>query len=102
MGRQFIVGQMSGLNWNVEQDVFTASTPLGEKTFRNIIATLNPQACQRLVFACHYDSKYFPNAQFVAATDSAVPCAQLVFFAKTLDSALKHHKQNVGSQLELH
>jgi glutaminyl-peptide cyclotransferase len=41
-------------------DIFNASTPLGVKEFRNIIAYHNKTASKRLVLAAHYDSKYFP------------------------------------------
>lgn len=55
----FIVGEMRGLGWNVEEDIFTADTPVfGPLNFRNIIATLNPDADRYLLLACHYDSKY--------------------------------------------
>ena len=51
--------------------MFTDETPIGAIAFRNIIATHNPKSCKRLVFACHYDSKYFKNGKFLGATDSA-------------------------------
>jgi len=44
------------------------------------------------VIACHYDSKIDPPG-FVAATDSAVPCAMMLNMAKTLREELKFHKQ---------
>lgn len=88
---------MRELGWHVEEDAFSANTPHGSRPFRNIIATLNPQACKRLVFACHYDSKVSRENTFVGATDSAVPCAQLIYFAAKLDGALKHHKNSVSS-----
>lgn len=62
---------MKDLGWSVEEDVFNEETPIGEITFRNIIATHNPKSCKRLVFACHYDSKYFKSGKFLGATDSA-------------------------------
>ena len=62
---------MKDLGWSVEEDVFNDETPIGEITFRNIIATHNPKSCKRLVFACHYDSKYFKSGKFLGATDSA-------------------------------
>ncbi|KAI7823319.1 hypothetical protein BC939DRAFT_528997 [Gamsiella multidivaricata] len=93
-----------GTGWHVEIDRFTETTPFGPKTFTNLVFTKNPQAENRLVFAAHFDSKYFPptdkpEAQwnggddtlpFVAATDSAAPCAILLDLAASLDSALDH------------
>ena len=52
--------------WNcdcqVSLDTFTTSTPLGPKTFSNIVATLHPDSPRRLVLAAHYDSKVLFNA----------------------------------------
>ncbi|KAG0311433.1 hypothetical protein BGZ99_010173, partial [Dissophora globulifera] len=91
-----------GTGWHVEQDRFEATTPFGVKTFTNLIFTKNPNAENRLVFAAHFDSKYFPPATtnpsslnggedtlpFVAATDSAAPCAILLDLAASLDRVL--------------
>ena len=49
-------------NCQVSLDTFTASTPLGPKTFSNIVATLHPDSPRRLVLAAHYDSKVLFNA----------------------------------------
>ncbi|KAJ8288702.1 hypothetical protein COCON_G00013610 [Conger conger] len=88
--------------WTIEEDRFPAHTPYGPLTFTNIIATLNPSAKRRLVLACHYDSKYYPpqwhGREFVAATDSAVPCAMMLELARTLDQELKTLK---GSEPDL-
>lgn len=69
---------MRQLGWSVEEDVFDDQTPIGQITFRNIIATHNPKSCKRLVFACHYDSKYFKSGKFLGATDSAGEFDKLV------------------------
>ncbi|KAF9332450.1 hypothetical protein BGZ91_011699 [Linnemannia elongata] len=92
----------TGTGWHVELDRFVDKTPFGEKTFTNMIFTKNPKAENRLVFAAHFDSKYFPPTNkpreqwnggndtlpFVAATDSAAPCAILLDLAASLDRAL--------------
>lgn len=75
-------------------DEFEDNTPLGAKKFANVIATLNPSACHRLVLACHYDSKLFSDFTFVAATDSAVPCAILIQLAKELRKQLSNFKNS--------
>ncbi|XP_064187715.1 glutaminyl-peptide cyclotransferase isoform X1 [Anguilla rostrata] len=88
--------------WEVEEDRFQSHTPYGPLTFTNVVATLNPSAKRRLVLACHYDSKYYPpqwhGREFVAATDSAVPCAMMLELARTLDQELKTLK---GSEPDL-
>ncbi len=93
---------MKNYGWHVDLDKFTDNTPFGPKPFTNIIATyqigknlanLPPtqnmqqlyETKNRVVFACHYDSKYFRDIEFVAATDSAVPCAMLIDLAKFLN-----------------
>ena len=56
---------MSDLKWIITKDTFTDSTPYGEKTFTNIIADQDPSAPRKLVLACHFDSKYFKNIEFI-------------------------------------
>jgi glutaminyl-peptide cyclotransferase len=70
--RKFIVNSMEALNWDVELDEFEDQTPMGMKSFSNIIATLNPNAERYLVIACHYDSKYFKEGVFLGATGERV------------------------------
>ena len=52
--------------------------------FTSIIATLNPNAPRKLVIACHYESKIMEEGVFLAATDSAVPCAMMMNMAHIL------------------
>ncbi|ALC45114.1 isoQC, partial [Drosophila busckii] len=93
--RQYIAQSLRDLDWHVELDKFHDTAPImGELHFQNIIATLNPEAERYLVLACHYDSKYMPNEEFVGATDSAVPCAMLLNLAKVLQQQLQPLKQS--------
>lgn len=94
--RQYIVNQMASLNWEIETDQFSSNTPHGRKTFENVIATLDPKAPRRLVLACHYDSKYSKDGQFIGATDSAVPCAMMITLAKDLAPKLDQLKSSVS------
>ncbi|KAF9585774.1 hypothetical protein BGW38_000787 [Lunasporangiospora selenospora] len=99
-----------GTGWHVEVDRFEHNTPYGPRTFTNLVFTKNPNAENRLVFAAHYDSKYFPPSDdlskvnggddtlpFVAATDSAAPCAILLDLAASLDAALDQPKRRSGT-----
>ena len=72
----------------MEKDTFSAETPFGVKTFTNIIAVHNPMATRLLTIACHFDSKYFAEFEFIGATDSAVPCAMMIDLARHLNSSL--------------
>ncbi|CAG8706923.1 6386_t:CDS:2 [Funneliformis mosseae] len=85
--QKYIIEKFQSLGWNVEEDKFTDSTPIGEITFNNIIVTKDIKAPRKLVLAAHYDSKYFepPNDGFIGATDSAVSCAMLMDLAFRLD-----------------
>ncbi|XP_006627681.1 glutaminyl-peptide cyclotransferase isoform X1 [Lepisosteus oculatus] len=91
-----VLGSLSA-GWTVEVDSFTAPTPLGQLTFSNVLAVLDPAAPRRLLLACHYDSKLLPadsrGRVFVGASDSAVPCAMLLELASALDAQLRALRQ---------
>ncbi|XP_034247544.1 glutaminyl-peptide cyclotransferase-like [Thrips palmi] len=99
--KEYIIGQMRGLGWQVETTPFYSKTPnFGSLLFENIIARVNPSAKQVLVLSCHYDSKYFTNIEFLGATDSAVPCAMLINLAHALQNELPALKAtDVGLEL---
>lgn len=87
--REYIKRSMRDLGWTVESDVFKANTPIfGKLEFENIITKLNPNAKRYLALACHFDSKYTRERDFVGATDSAVPCAQLINLATVMTGYL--------------
>lgn len=79
---------MNSMGWTVSEDSFTDTTPLGDKTFVNVIAVHDSTVTRRLTLACHYDSKLFTDAEFIGATDSAVPCALMIDVARTLNASL--------------
>ncbi|XP_050431961.1 glutaminyl-peptide cyclotransferase-like isoform X2 [Adelges cooleyi] len=89
--KMFIAEEMKSVGWSVELDSFNARTPLGVHNMTNVIATLNPLADRYLVVACHYDSKKM-DFYFEGATDSAVPCAMMIYMAKTLQQRLEMFK----------
>ncbi|GJE92297.1 glutaminyl-peptide cyclotransferase-like protein [Phanerochaete sordida] len=90
--REYIVSTLKNLNWHVEEDSFTDSTPYGVKRFTNVIATKDPAASRRVILSAHFDSKFFssyPESQFVGATDSAAPCAFMLDVAEALNPLLE-------------
>ncbi|KAA0202949.1 hypothetical protein HAZT_HAZT006883 [Hyalella azteca] len=96
-----IVDTLRGLQWTVDEAQFQDRTPIAnDVTFTNIIATLDPLAPRRLVLACHYDSLKTNSGRFVGATDSAVPCAQLLNLAYVLRDALQAHREQ-GNEVTL-
>lgn len=86
----------------VQLDEFQNRTPYGELQFTNIVGRLNPDADKFLTLACHYDSKYFAEFEFVAATDSAVPCAIMLSVVRTLLPTLTDaNRRNKAISLQL-
>ncbi|EPS96822.1 hypothetical protein FOMPIDRAFT_1052943 [Fomitopsis schrenkii] len=101
--KDYLVASLKKLNWHVEEDSFTDTTPYGEKRFTNVIATKDPSAPRRVIVAAHFDSKFFPTypqSQFVGATDSAAPCAFMLDLAETLDPLLNLRQQRLEDGLE--
>ncbi|BFZ11942.1 hypothetical protein BsWGS_14981 [Bradybaena similaris] len=101
--QEYIKSLLSNWHWHIEVDRFNDTTPLGIKEFTNIIATYDPSKPVKVVLACHFDSKYFARGKFVAATDSAVPCAILLETAKQLQCLLEKgpKEKSSGSDLTL-
>lgn len=100
--KEFIVAKLRELRWNVELDEFVDDTPLfKDLKFTNIVATLNPKAERFLLLACHYDSKYFENEEFLGATDSAVPCAMLINLAYVMSSYFQQIKSKDDVSIKL-
>ncbi len=93
---------MEEFGWIPELDTFEDKTPFGKIQFSNIIATLpcgknfrqsertayKFHTANRVIFACHYDSKLFKEFEFIGAIDSAVPCAMLLELAKFIKDNL--------------
>lgn len=101
--KTFIIDELQQLGWTVTTDKFTARVPSPFKKlpFESIVATPNPNAERYLVYAAHYDSKYFANdPNFVAATDSAVACAMMLTIAKGLQNYLNLRSQQ-GNDLSI-
>jgi len=105
---QFFTHNVS--NWSITLDEFTDSTPRGEVSFKNFIATRDPPGVRpgdvgRLVISAHYDSKWFPHGSgaegFIGATDSAVPCAMLMYVALALDKFLSVRDERLRNEDEL-
>jgi len=89
--KMYITEEMKSSGWTVELDEFVAATPKGKYKMTNIVATLNPVADRYVVIACHYDSKLM-DFYFVGATDSAVPCAMMLYMAESLNQRLEAFK----------
>ncbi|KXJ89807.1 glutaminyl-peptide cyclotransferase [Microdochium bolleyi] len=106
-------------SWKISWQNSTGTTPATgsrEIPFQNIIIKREPQwcldregSCGLLTLVAHYDSKIAP-AGFIGATDSAAPCAMLMYAARAIDGQLTKlwanmeksgEKTNVGVQIIL-
>jgi len=92
-------------NWSISLDELTDSTPRGNVKFTNFVATRDPPGVRtgdvgRLVVTAHYDSKWFKKGSslenFIGATDSAVPCAMLMYAALALDEILSEREKSLS------
>jgi glutaminyl-peptide cyclotransferase len=106
--RQFFASNVS--NWKIFLDDFTDSTPRGNVKFTNFVATRDPPGVRtgdvgRLVVAAHYDSKWGKKGSaldgFIGATDSAVPCAMLMYAALALETHLAAREQRLRTEDDL-
>lgn len=118
--QNFIVSELKSMDMQVELDSFNDNAPIfGKLNFVNIIGKLNPKADRFLVLSAHYDSKYFRDFNFLAATgsfdkvercddvkndsviDSAVPCALMLNLVKTTLPLIKKilEGKNLGLML---
>ncbi len=82
--RLWIIAQLKLAGAQVEEDTFTASTPVGEIPMTNLIAKF-PGAQPKVVMVTgHYDTKLFENFRFVGANDGASSAALLLELARDL------------------
>lgn len=99
--QDYIKSTLSSFGWTVQTDRFDEKTPIGVKTFENIVAYSNLNADRYLLIAAHYDSKLFPGKEFLGATDSAVPCAMMLNLLKTLQGPFEELKTKTTKGLLL-
>ena len=73
---EFIVSKLKGVD--VEQDRFTAQTPVGKFPINNIIAKFPGKRDGIIVVAGHYDTLYSQRQNFVGANDAGSSTALLL------------------------
>lgn len=86
-----IVDKLKGWGWQVEEDAFTANTPIGRLPMKNIIARRpGTQGGRMLVVSGHTDTKKLA-INFVGANDAGSSTGFLLELARIFRSArLKH------------
>ena len=81
----YILSQIKLDGCQVMEDAFTAMTPQGEKTMKNIIAKFPGKSGRAIVITGHFDTKYFPAPRkFVGADDGGSSTGLLLEMAHVL------------------
>src|SRR5262245_59209248 len=82
--RAYLTRQLSAIGLTVEQQTFTANTPIGPIDMVNLAVSLPGRRPDRILLTGHYDTKLFRNATFVGASDGASSAAWLIEAARVL------------------
>jgi len=82
--RRWIMSQLKLTGAQVEEDSFTASTPVGAIPMTNLIAKFPGTQSKVVMVTGHYDTKRFDGFRFVGANDGASSAALLLELARTL------------------
>jgi glutaminyl-peptide cyclotransferase len=80
--QSYITSKLRVFGCAVEQDVFTAQTPIGPKRISNIIARVKGQGGQAVVITGHYDTKIMADRVFVGANDGGSSTGFLLEMAR--------------------
>ena len=84
--RQWIIQRLEESGAQVEEDSFTASTPMGNLPMTNIIAKFPGRRSKVVMVAGHYDTKLMQGQRFVGANDGGSSAALLLELARVLGS----------------
>ena len=82
--RRYIVQQLDGFDYQVEDDAFETDTPYGRKKMHNLIARPRKEKKGAIVLATHYDTKYMEGISFVGANDAGSSTGLLLELARVL------------------
>ena len=81
----YIKQQLQNYGLTVKEQDFTASTPYGQKQFRNLIAVTRFQHAgpnRVIIIGSHYDTKLMTNTTFVGANDGGSSTGALLEMAR--------------------
>jgi len=82
--RQWLIHELRVTGAQVEEDFFTASTPIGPIPMTNLIAKFPGTSRETVIVAGHYDTKRFDDFRFVGANDGGSSAALLLELARVL------------------
>jgi len=83
--REWLIQALRGAGADVEEDPFTASTPIGSIPMTNLIAKYPGTGRETVIVAGHYDTKRFDDFRFVGANDGGSSAALLLELARVLN-----------------
>jgi len=86
-----IVEKLRTAGLAVEQDLFTATTPLGPVAMNNIVGRIGSPAGRTIILATHYDTKLERNFPFVGANDGGSGTGLLLALAPLIAKRGYHH-----------
>ena len=82
--RAYITRQLSAIGVGVQEQRFTADTPLGRVEMVNLSVRLPGRRAERILFTGHYDTKLFRDQVFVGASDGGSSAAFLIELTRVL------------------
>jgi glutaminyl-peptide cyclotransferase len=82
--RAWIMSELDQTGLHVEEDKFTASTPVGNLDMANIIVRIPGASPEIVIVAGHYDTKRFDRFRFVGANDGASSAALVMELTRVL------------------
>ena len=89
--RNYVTSVLTEAGWKVGGHTFQADTPIGPKSFTNLIARFPAQpeadpwkAKVDGLLCAHLDSKYYANKRFLGADDAASACGLMLTMAQEM------------------
>lgn len=82
--RAYLTRQLARAGLTVQEQPFTAVTPIGRVEMINLAVRLPGRREERILFAGHYDTKLMRDAPFVGANDGGSSAAFLIELARVL------------------
>jgi Zn-dependent M28 family amino/carboxypeptidase len=84
--RDYIQAQLKAVGIESKLQVFIATTPHGETSMANVIATIPGRRPERIVLASHFDTKLYRDIRFVGANDGGSSTAALLELGRVITS----------------
>ena len=89
--RNYVTSVLTEAGWTVGAHTLQTETPIGPKTFTNLIARFPAQpgddpwkATVDGLLCAHLDSKYYSNKRFLGADDAASACGLIITIAQEM------------------